>query len=143
MHTMRQRYIVASLWFLLFFFVGEVSAEYAPSVRQNQDRVSSNTQSLLFQSQQIMSPVSSYEGRVYSPFSNSTPSMETSAEASSSQKHPGHVRKELGHGSDAGNQSTSFPIGEPWIMGVLAMMMVGWRAIKRRKGIGDWHHKVS
>ncbi len=132
MHTMRQRYIVASLWFLLFFFVGEVSAEYAPSVRQNQDRVSSNTQSLLFQSQQIMSPVSSYEGRVYSPFSNSTPA---DYSPSSPSHHKGNLRKETSSGGrtpgEATTGSNQSPVGEPWVMLFMALALSGFIALKQ------------
>ncbi len=134
---MRRTQILIVLLFALT--VREAGADSAPPIRQWQDNSSVQFPAPAFRSQQIVPPVSRYEGKVYMPFSSAAPSASSPAASATApaeqKKRPGAMRNGFINGPE-GPKGPS-PVGEPWIMGVLAMMMVGWRAIKRRKGIGD------
>lgn len=84
------------------------------------------------QSQQMMSG-GAYNGTVYEPFSNATPS-----EASNPAKAPGGPRKDQASGRNPGEvdpnaASNQSPIGEPWIMLLMALLFGGIIAIKKYK----------
>ena len=89
------------------------------------------------QSQQMMSG-GAYNGTVYEPFSNATPS-----EASNPAKAPGGPRRAEGDNGfdpsefdtpgDAGTQSSDSPIGEPLVMLLFALGFTGIIFIRKRK----------
>jgi len=134
---MTQRYLLITIGVLFVLNTGEVCAACAPPpVRQWQDNPSVQFPAPAFRSQQIVPPISRYEGRVYMPFSSAAPSASSpaaSTTAPANKKRPGAMRNGFINGPEG--PSGPSPVGEPWVLGVLAMMMVGWRAIKRRKGI--------
>lgn len=63
------------------------------------------------QSQQIMQSGSSYQGTVYEPFGNTTPS-DYNPVAGEQGKPKGNVRKGFINPSDPGQQSNEYPIGD-------------------------------
>ena len=84
------------------------------------------------QSQQMMSG-GAYNGTVYEPFSNATPS-----EASNPAKAPSGPLREQASGRNAGEvdpegASDQSPIGEPWVMMLLALGFGGVIAIRAHK----------
>lgn len=84
------------------------------------------------QSQQVMQTGGAYNGTVYEPFSNATPS-----EASNPSKAPSGPRREQSSRNpgevDPDAASNQSPIGEPWVMVLFAMAFAGVVAIRAHK----------
>ena len=70
------------------------------------------------QSQQIMQTGAAYEGTVYEPFSNTTPSEQSAIGADQSQGNRPGIRRDKIGGPDYG-QSNEFPLGD----GVLPLLL--------------------
>ena len=85
------------------------------------------------QSQQIMQSGSSYQGTVYEPFDNSTPSdyNPVAGEQGNGSKPKGHIRRGFDTGAETGRDE-EYPIGEPWIMAIMAVAF-GFVIARRRK----------
>ena len=93
-------------------------------------------QQTAIQSQQIMSG-GTYNGTVYEPFSNSTPSEQSAVGASySPAKAPSGPRKSRTPGEATSGTDLS-PIGEPWVMVILALGFIGIIFIRKRKQINQ------
>ena len=86
------------------------------------------------QSQQLVKPITSYDGTVYEPFDDSAPSDKSIIGARNARSKPGAGTKgSLGHGSDPGNQSEEYPIGDGvWAMLFCALAFAGVVALRRR-----------
>ena len=82
------------------------------------------------QSQQLVTPVTSYEGELYEPFDNTTPS-----ERSAVGRSQGTVKR-WGNFDDipeGGEQENSYPIGDGvWAMVFCALAFAGVVALRRR-----------
>ena len=121
-------YIIA----LLSVLTVAVSAQtygktYKPAQREAED---------VIQSQQIMMAGNTYNGTVYEPFSTAAPSDYSEVSTTSTTEEsgrPGHIRKGFINPSDPGEQSEEFPIGEPWIMAVMAVVFGGVIYLRRRR----------
>ena len=90
----------------------------------------------VIQSQQIMMAGNTYNGTVYEPFSTAAPSDYSEVSTTSTTEEsgrPGHIRKGFINPSDPGEQSEEFPIGEPWIMAVMAVVFGGVIYLRRRR----------
>ena len=119
-------YIIA----LLSVLTVAVSAQtygktYKPAQREAAD---------VIQSQQIMMTGNTYNGTVYEPFSTATPSdySEVSTTSTSEESgRPGHIRKGFDIGGDTPPGPS--PIGEPWIMAVMAVVFGGVIYLRRRR----------
>ena len=119
-------YIIA----LLSVLTVAVSAQtygktYKPAQREAAD---------VIQSQQIMMTGNTYNGTVYEPFSTTTPSdySEVSTTSTSEESgRPGHIRKGFDIGGDTPPGPS--PIGEPWIMAVMAVVFGGVIYLRRRR----------
>ena len=88
----------------------------------------------VIQSQQIMMAGNTYNGTVYEPFSTATPSdySEVSTTSTSEESgRPGHIRKGFDIGGDTPPGPS--PIGEPWIMAVMAVVFGGVIYLRRRR----------
>ena len=88
----------------------------------------------VIQSQQIMIAGNTYNGTVYEPFSTTTPSdySEVSTTSTSEESgRPGHIRKGLIGGPE--DPAGPSPIGEPWIMAVMAVVFGGVIYLRRRR----------
>lgn len=93
---------------------------------------SSKTDDGAIQSQQIM-PTRNYNGTVYEPFSSVTPSEQSAVGASYSPSDtPGGPRRSKITGPDT-PPADEFPVGEPWILLVFALLFAGAVALRRRK----------
>ena len=73
------------------------------------------------QSQQIMQ-TNTYNGTVYEPFSTATPSeySEVGSATTTDDMSGKHIRRGFDVGGESG-RSEEFPIGEPWVMAVMAL----------------------
>ena len=85
------------------------------------------------QSQQIMQTGNAYKGTVYEPFGTAAPSElsevgGTSTEGNTPEKH---LRRGFDTGGDAGQGPS--PIGEPWILVVMAVVFGGMVYYRRKK----------
>ena len=85
------------------------------------------------QSQQIMQ-TNTYNGTVYEPFSTATPSEyhPVAGDQESGGRPHGHIRRGFDVGGESG-RSEEFPIGEPWVMAVMAVVFGGVIALRRRR----------
>ena len=112
-------YIIA----LLSVMVLSVSAQtFQPTVENN-----------AIQSQQMIKNGSTYKGTVYEPFSTTTPSEQSTVGASYSSVKDGRGRTDLGHGTDAGNQSEEYPIGDAVVPLMLFALSFGGILFLRKK----------
>ena len=124
-------------WLLLSIILSIASINTAWAVTYNPSGVAQQT----MQSQQVMQTGGAYNGTVYEPFSNATPS-----EASNPAKAPGGPRR--GYNPETGEwtpdapdietagdygQSGESPIGEPWVMALFALAFAGMIAIRQYK----------
>lgn len=88
------------------------------------------------QSQQIMNNGAVYDGTVYEPFSNTTPSEQTEVGASYSPAKAPSGRRELGGGTDVGNQDEGYPVGDAVVpLMVMAVAMAGVVYLRRRRAM--------
>ena len=86
-----------------------------------------------FQSHQIMSSGANYNGTVYKPFDNTTPSEQSEIGASySPNKAPGGPRRDKVLGPDTPPADES-PVGEPWILLAFAAVFAAGIAFRRKK----------
>ncbi len=86
-----------------------------------------------FQSHQIMSSGANYNGTVYKPFDNTTPSEQSEVGATySPNKAPSGPRKDFGKPGEVG-PSTESPVGEPWILLAFAAAFAAGIAFRRKK----------
>ena len=84
------------------------------------------------QTQQLVSPVTSYEGELYEPFDNTAPSERTAVGAQYASSKGSGIKKGFDTGADAG-QSDEFPIGDGvWAMLFCALAFAGVIALRRR-----------
>ena len=83
----------------------------------------------VIQSQQIMS-TNAHEGTIYEPFSNSTPSEQSSVGASQTSPAGPNRGKKFDTGGDSGQGPS--PVGEPWVLAVFALAFGGVIALRRR-----------
>ena len=116
--------------------LGTLMACLVPVVNaQRYTETPSSTMDPAIQSQQMMQTGTKYQGTVYEPFSNATPSDQSvvGASYSSGDQNGKGPRRVLGHGTDAGNQSEEYPIGEPWILAVLAVAFAGVIFLRRKR----------
>ena len=80
-----------------------------------------------------------YRSQIFEVGTTNVPSDYSEVSSGSSDEqggHKGHIRK-LGGGTDVGEQSNEYPIGEPWIMVLFAVFAVGIIAFKRRNSIKE------
>ena len=84
------------------------------------------------QTQRIMTTGANYNGTVYEPFSSATPSEQSEVGANQSGAK-GTVRKGFINPSDPGHQSNEFPIGEPWVMLLGALVFTGVIWLRRKQ----------
>ena len=93
-------------------------------------------QDVAFQSQQFVRQVSTYSGTTYTPFSTTTPSDQSEVGAGDGTATPPSGPRRLGGGTEIGNQSNEYPVGEPWVLLVMAAALAGG-IYGRRKKIDD------
>ena len=87
------------------------------------------------QSQKLMKSGANYEGTIYEPFSNTTPSEYLNGVSTTDEPFkPGGPHREFGKPGET-NQSEEFPIGEPWILVVFAALMAGVIAIRKKRSV--------
>lgn len=82
-------------------------------------------------SQQIVQPISHYEGTVYKPFDNTPPSEVGNTYTPGNQN--GGQRRGFGGGPESGQGPS--PIGEPWILAIFALAFAGVIAWRKRNSI--------
>ena len=86
------------------------------------------------QSQKLMKSGANYEGTIYEPFSNTTPSEYLNGVSTTDVTNKtGGPRKDFYNPGDPGNQSNEYPIGEPWILAVFAALMAGVIALRKKR----------
>jgi hypothetical protein len=109
--------------------VSSSSTRYIPSGMMQNERVQNNW---AMQSHMVMAPSGAqYSSPVYEPFDNTTPSQLSESAATGSSKPSGPRRgKILGPDTDPAQQ---YPIGEPWILLLFAILMAGGIAVRKRK----------
>lgn len=98
-----------------------------------QTHMISDKQDVSFQSQQIVRPISAYQGAVYAPFNEATPADYYSDGASNS---PATMSTGADRGFVGGPESGQgpSPVGEPWIMLLFAATLAAVTAWRKRKG---------
>ena len=86
------------------------------------------------QSQQIMQSGSSYQGTVYEPFGNSTPSdyNPVAGEQGNGSKPKGHIRRGFDTGAETGRDE-EYPIGDAVLPLLLCALAFGFVIARRRK----------
>ena len=90
------------------------------------------TDNQVFQSQQVMQP-GVYEGTVYEPFSEVTPSEQSAVGASYSPANAPGQRRSFDHGAETG-QSDEFPLGDALLpLTLLALAFSAFLHLRRRK----------
>lgn len=88
----------------------------------------------VIQTQRIMTTGANYNGTVYEPFSNVTPSEQSvvgSSNAAEDNNSGRHIRKGLISGPE--DPFGPSPIGEPWVLLLCAAVYGVWCIYKRRK----------
>jgi hypothetical protein len=85
-----------------------------------------------FQSHQIMNNGTKYNGTVYEPFSNTTPSEQSEVGSSSGYGHHGNIRRGKILGPDT-PPADEYPVGEPWALAIFALAFAGVVAIRKTK----------
>ena len=86
-----------------------------------------------FQSHQIITSGTNYNGTVYAPFDNTTPSEQSEVGASySPAKAPSGPRRSFDTGPEHGRDE-QYPVGEPWVLLAFAAVFAGGIALRRRK----------
>ena len=87
------------------------------------------------QSQQIMTTGASYSGTVYEPFSNATPSEQSSVGATAPTHSTSGPRRAFDTGAETG-KSSEFPLGDAVLpMLAFALMFCGYVAIRRKRAV--------
>ena len=115
-------------WLLLSIILSIASINTAWAVTYNPSGVAQQT----MQSQQVMQTGGAYNGTVYEPFDNSTPSEQSEVGASySPAKAPSGPRHTPLTPGDPGQGPS--PVGEPWIMVLFAALFAGFIAIRQYK----------
>ena len=80
-----------------------------------------------------------YQSQIFEVGTTNVPSDYSEVSSGSSDEqggHKGHLRK-LGGGTDVGEQSNEYPIGEPWIMAIFAILAAGIIAYRRKNTIKE------
>ncbi len=80
-----------------------------------------------------------YRSQIFEVGTTNVPSDYSEVSSGSSDEqggHKGHIRK-LGGGTDVGEQSNEYPIGEPWIMAIFAILAAGIIAYRRKNTIKE------
>ncbi len=80
-----------------------------------------------------------YRSQIFEVGTTNVPSDYSEVSSGSSNEqggHKGHIRK-LGGGTDVGEQSNEYPIGEPWIMAIFAILAAGIIAYRRKNTIKE------
>ena len=111
----------AMLIMLLTLGVGQMWGQMFGSIGQQENAI---------QSQQIMSG-GAYNGTVYEPFDNSTPSEQSEVGSSYSPSRASGPRRAPLTPGDPGQGPS--PVGEPWIMALFAALFAGFIAIRQYK----------
>ena len=120
--------------------LGALMACLVPVVNaQRYTETPSSTMDPAIQSQQMMQSGAKYQGTVYEPFSNATPSDQSLVGSYSPGGKGGpHREQAIGDGrtpGEASESSNQSPIGEPWILAVLAVAFAGVIFLRRRKAL--------
>lgn len=82
----------------------------------------------------MMSSGSVYDGTVYAPFDNTTPSEQSNVGTPSPNKAPGGPRRGFINGPD---QTGPSPVGEPWILAIFSAAFAGGIALRKRNRARD------
>ena len=111
----------------ILYFLLTIGCSYAHAISPNSYEMPAIQ---AFQSQQIMTSGTKYDGVIYTPFTSTPPSESNSTGGESTSGRPhGHVRTFIG-GPD---QTGPSPVGEPWILALFAAAFAGLIALKKRK----------
>ena len=86
---------------------------------------------LPMKSMRVMTSDIRYTGVTYAPFTTSLPSEQSTASESSSGRPTGSVRRGFGKPDEIG-KSEEYPIGEPWILVIFAILFAGFIAWKNK-----------
>ena len=95
----------------------------------------SSTMDPAIQSQQMMQSGAKYQGTVYEPFSNATPSEQSVVGSSYTPNGHGGPRRigDFDNSVEGGEGDEGSPIGEPWILAVLAVAFAGVIFLRRKR----------
>lgn len=119
---------------LALFVVLIASINTAWAVTYNPSGVAQQTmqsQQPAIQSHQMMHGGSTYQGKVYTPFSGDVPSEQGAAGSPARVSGP---RKGRNPGDPTSDQkSNQFPVGEPWVMVFFALAFAGFITIRKHK----------
>ena len=118
--------------------LGALMACLVPVVNaQRYTETPSSTMDPAIQSQQMMQSGTKYQGTVYEPFSTATPSDQSVVGSSytPSGKGPRRVAMEddFNETGEGGFGDEGSPIGEPWILAVLAVAFAGIIFLRRKR----------
>ncbi|MBR4706147.1 MAG: hypothetical protein IKP02_11270 [Paludibacteraceae bacterium] len=116
---------------IIFFCLAAIHASAQLFVSQDKRDVAFQSQQS-FKSPQTMRLVSNYVGTVYTPFGSEVPSDQSGIGSNNDDGgKPGQIRRGfiIGPDTDPANQ---YPIGEPWILMIMALGMAGVIAIRKR-----------
>lgn len=111
---------------ITFLFIISIASAYAAPMYAME-----SAPQLEFRSQCIITTGATYTSTVYEPFNNTPPSAYSEVGSTQGSSRPGGPRK-LGGGTDPGEQSDEFPVGDPWILAVLAVAFAGLIAWRKR-----------
>ncbi len=82
-------------------------------------------------SMRVMTSDIRYTGVTYAPFTAALPSEQSTASESSSGRPTGSIRRGFGKPDEIG-KSEDYPIGEPWILAIFAILFAGFIAWKNK-----------
>ncbi len=86
---------------------------------------------LPMRSMRVMTSDIRYTGVTYAPFTAALPSEQSAASESSSGRPTGSIRRGFGKPNEIG-KSEEYPIGEPWILAIFAILFAGFIAWKNK-----------
>lgn len=110
---------------ITFLFIISIASAYAAPMYAME-----SAPQLEFRNQCIITTGATYTSTVYEPFNNTPPS--AYSEVGGGASHPGQPRKGFINPSDPGSPGKDFPVGDPWILAVLAVAFAGLIAWKKR-----------
>ena len=112
----------------VLFIVGFVCTQAGPAYHQ----AAVSPQAEDMHSQQIMSTGSAYNGTIYAPFDDTAPSQYTEGAMTPAQQPSSGPRRSKITGPDT-PPADEFPVGEPWIMALFALLFAIAVPLRRRK----------
>ena len=119
--------------FLILCSLAFISASAQPFTHVPDERDVTFHSPQAFESTQSMH--TNYGGTIYTPFSNDVPSNYYNPAGSEQEEFPKTGPRKLGGGTDPGKQDEGYPIGDPWILMVFAVVAGIVMAIRRKKEI--------